>query len=163
MPTLGLKLEFIYFREQTDARLEFGLHANYPLRTLSTKCEDFSDYLHALKKAVARNHIILVVGGFGKHASIVEVTGCAVGRAMLPCHPADPAQGLPEQLPEGAVPLFDIDGTMAGVVLESGEQSILLLSERSTDRTWLVKNRLAPYLAEKYRLLSEAADAEKGN
>lgn len=162
MSSLGLKLELIYFREQTDVRLEFGIRSEYPMRILTTSCEDFEEYLFALKKAVARNHVMIVVGGFGKRGSIIEVTALAVGRKMLPYQPAGNTPGAPAFLPEGALPIFE-GGAFVGLILESADQSILLLSERYFDRSALVKNQLAPYLATKYRALLDKSIQEKGS
>ena len=35
-----VRIEILYYKESTDVSLEFGLHGDYPVRMLSTSCDD---------------------------------------------------------------------------------------------------------------------------
>ena len=59
-----VKLEIIYFKQNNDISLEFGLHGDYPLRILSNRCNDKKSFIGLLKRAVSRSLIIVTVGGF---------------------------------------------------------------------------------------------------
>ena len=151
---ITLKAEIIYFCEQSDPRLEFGLSGDYPSRTLSPSCSDYREYLYALKKAVSRNNLILVVGGFGENGEMARVTGLAVGREPKRIDfqklGYGEVSGAPEMLPESGLPLVDKEGGFAGVLLESGPQAIVLLDEKNKNRGYIIRDLIAPYLSELY-------------
>lgn len=152
--SVGIKIEFIYFCQNNDPRLEFGIHGDYPMRTLSSSCEDYKQYLLSLKKAVSRNNIIIVVGGFNENGEIAEITGRAVGRRIVKYDYKKLGFGnvlfAPEKLPENSLPIIDKNGVFSGALLESGPQSIILISESSPDKVYVMKELIAPYIFEFY-------------
>ena len=151
---LGIKIEFIYFRENNDPRLEFGIHGDYPMRTLSSSCTEFKDYLNVLKKAVSRNNIIIVVGGFGQDGEIADITGRAVGRKTIKYDYQKLGFGkvinAPVKLPENALPIIDKNGVFSGALLESGPQAIIMIDENSPDKVYVMKELIAPFIFEFY-------------
>ena len=150
----NVRTEFIYYNTETDPVTEFGIRGNYPMRTLSTHCSEMHEYLAALKKAVSRNSIIVVIGGYGADGEIADVTGRAVGLQTVPFdyaalgfgHP----KGAPERLPSGCLPMIDASGEFVGILLESMPQAIFLLSENSSDRPYVAHELIAPYVFEFY-------------
>ncbi len=152
--SVGVKIEFIYYNQNNDPRLEFGIHGDYPMRTLSTSVGEFKEYLIALKKAVSRNNIIIVVGGFGEKAEIANITGRAVGRRIVKYDYVKLGFGkliaAPEKLPEECLPIIDKNGVFSGALMESGKQAIILLSENCPDKVYVVKELVAPYIFDFY-------------
>jgi hypothetical protein len=151
---VGIKIEFVYFRENNDPRLEFGIHGDYPMRILSSSCEDFKQYLLTLKKAVSRNNIIIVIGGFGENGEITDITGLAVGRRTVKYDYQKLGFGnvinAPKKLPENSLPIIDKNGVFSGVLLESGPQAIFLINENSPDKVYVMKELIAPFIFEFY-------------
>jgi hypothetical protein len=151
---VGIKIEFVYFRENNDPRLEFGIHGDYPMRILSSSCEDFKQYLLTLKKAVSRNNIIIVIGGFGENGEIADITGRAVGRRTVKYDYQKLGFGnvinAPKKLPENSLPIIDKNGVFSGVLLESGPQAIFLINENSPDKVYVMKELIAPFIFEFY-------------
>lgn len=151
---VGIKIEFVYFRENNDPRLEFGIHGDYPMRILSSSCEDFKQYLLTLKKAVSRNNIIIVIGGFGENGEITDITGRAVGRRTVKYDYQKLGFGnvinAPKKLPENSLPIIDKNGVFSGVLLESGPQAIFLINENSPDKVYVMKELIAPFIFEFY-------------
>ncbi len=158
----SLKAEFIYFREKSDPILEFGFGGDCPMRILSSFCEDMKGYLHALKKAVSRSHITVVVGGFGENGEIAEITGLAVGREPVSYDYARLGYGniadAPSRLPKMSLPLIDKERKFAGILMESGPQAIILLDERNRNRAYLVRELLNPYISELFSSTTDRKD-----
>lgn len=151
----SVKVEFIYYRETGDPRLEFGLNGNFTTRVLSTSCEEDKEYLYALKKAVSRNTVIIVVGGFRNDGHLAKLTALAIGRK---CEEYDfvgtgygNIVGAPDLLPEKCLPLVDTNSTFAGILLESGPQSIIMLSENNPNKAFIIKEYISPYVEEKHK------------
>ena len=45
-----VRIEILYYKESTDVSLEFGLHGDYPVRMLSTSCDDIESFSALLKE-----------------------------------------------------------------------------------------------------------------
>ena len=154
---IGIKIEFVYFRENNDPRLEFGIHGDYPMRILSSNCDDYKQYLNVLKKAVSRNNIIIVVGGFADAGAIADITGRAVGRRTVKYDYQKLGFGnvinAPQKLPENCLPIIDNCGVFSGALLESGPQAIILINENSPDKVYVMKELIAPFIFEFYNSL----------
>lgn len=147
----NIKLEIIYYETESDAMLEFGLQGNFALRILSARVNNAVELVAALKKASLRNEFIVVVGGFENNA-IAGVIAKAIGRAEVPVSQYEPgAEGNEIIVPEGAIPLVNDDGAVCGAVIESGYQSILLLSGEKARRDAVLRPLLLPYLTERYK------------
>lgn len=145
-----LKLEIIYFKQNADIELEFGLHGEYPLRLLTASSDEPRDFLKKLKRAVGRSTIILTVGGFSDN--LPQILGRSVGaeptavdREKYDIHEPDGEIVMPR----GAVPIA-VNGTYGGCVLESGAQSIIMLGENRRLRKKIVSSLVVPYIKEHY-------------
>lgn len=146
-----LRLEIIYFKQNADIELEFGLHGEYPMRLLTASSDEPRDFLKKLKRAVGRSTIILTIGGFSD--GLPQILGKSVG---LESSAADREKyGISEPggeiiMPNTAVPIV-INGIYGGCVLESGAQSIIMLSENRKPRKKIVSSLLVPYIKEHYK------------
>lgn len=162
---VDVKIDVIYFCEESDLKMEFGLHGKYPLRLLSNKTTDEKTFINALKKAVQRSEIIITVGGFLGEKNLPMLISRAISR--------EPKEvdyerfkirktGRKIYLPRGAFPIVDSFGILLGCVIESGPQSIVMLSEDDTERSRLLSTIIVPYIEEHYKTynLQEPADSE---
>ena len=151
----SVKVEFIYYNENGDPRLEFGLNGNFTTRVLSSYCSEDKEYLYALKKAVSRNTIIIVVGGFRDDGHLMKVTALSIGRKIESYDFVGMGYGkvanAPDLLPEKCLPLVDKEGQFAGILLESGPQSIIMLSENNPNKSFIIKEYISPYVEEKHK------------
>lgn len=149
-----IRMEIIYFCESSDIKLEFGLRGEYPLRLLSSSSNDYRSFLTALKKAAARSEVIITVGGFFGKKYLPEILGRSINHK---CKEIDLAKyGLnyinkPLLLPDGAIPLVSANGKFGGCVIESGPQSIIMLTEDTRVRLSLLFELVVPYITEHYQ------------
>lgn len=156
----NIKLEIIYYATESDAALEFGLQGNFSVRILSSHVQNAAGLVAALKKASVRNEFIVVVGGF-EDSAVVGVIAKAIGREMVPAAQYMDLQPDKELLvPADAIPLVAENGAVCGAVIESGYQSILLLSGEKQRRDLVLGPLLLPYLNERYQEIHAAQFAE---
>lgn len=157
----NIKLEIIYFKTEPDAALEFGLQGNFAVRILSSRVQNAAGLVGALKKASVRNEFIVVVGGF-EDGAVTGVIAKAIGRELVPA--AQYMNGQPDgglSVPADAIPLVAENGALCGAVIESGFQSILLLSGDGQQRELVLKPLLLPYLNERYSEIHASQAAEE--
>ena len=74
-----VKIEILYYKTSSDVSLEFGLHGNYPMRLLSSPCNDKKTFLSQLKRAVSRSEIIITIGGYNED-NIPSFIARAIGK-----------------------------------------------------------------------------------
>ncbi|MBQ7288899.1 MAG: SpoIID/LytB domain-containing protein [Clostridia bacterium] len=147
----NIKLEIIYYKTEPDAMLEFGLQGNFAMRILSSRAQNAAEIIAALKKASVRNEFIVVVGGF-EDKEVVQVISRAIGREAVPVSQyTEAAQNEEILVPTDAIPLVAENDCLCGAVIESGYQSILLLSGEKQRRDMVLKPLLLPYLTERYK------------
>lgn len=157
-----VRIEIIYFKQDSDIKLEFGLSSEYPIRLLSSKVSDEISFLKRLKTASLRSPIIITVGGFSKKdVYLPEIVAKATNLEMTE---TDFGKYKTENngkilLPKGAVPIIYSDGTFNGCVIESGPQSIIMLPEDETNRMKLIKELIVPYISEHYRTFNLTEDS----
>lgn len=160
-----VRIEIIYFKQDSDIKLEFGLSSDYPIRLLSSRVSDEVSFLKRLKTASLRSPIIITVGGFCDDTYLPEIVAKATNLQMTEM---DSGKYKSENtgtvlLPSGAVPIIYSDGSFNGCVIESGPQSIIMLPEDDTNRMKLLKELIIPYISEHYRVydLEETDMAEE--
>ncbi len=147
-----MKLEVIYYRLNSDVKLEFGLHGDYPLRLLTDTCNDPKSFLHSLKRAVQRSAVIITVGGFNYDCYLPSVLALSVGRGTVELDLQK--NGIvnidcPAIIPDNSYPIV-MNGTFCGCVLESGPQSIIMLTDNKRTRLDVIQKLIVPYLTEHY-------------
>lgn len=147
----NIKLEIIYYNTEPDAVLEFGLKGNFAVRILTDHVQSAPELITAMKKAALRNEFLVIVGGF-EDEEIIGVVAKAIGRELVSASRYMPVRPEDERrIPADAIPLIAENGQLCGAVVESGYQSILLLSEEKQRRDNVLKSLLLPYLSERYR------------
>ncbi len=147
----SIKIDIIYFGVERDTKMEFCFNDfdKMPVRTLATAAEGRDDFLYALKRAVYRSDIVIVVGGLSSKIYIPGIIGAAVGATAEKVDYkalgfAEPAQPL--VFPKGAIPLVTPNNHIGGMLLEKGRQSIIVLSEDATIRHQLLEELIYPYI-----------------
>ena len=147
-----LKTEIIYYCDKTDFEFEFNLNATSPMR-LFTDCPDNEKgFLSSLSLAVSRSRIIFITAVF--EDKFVETIANAIGFRTETIIPEE--YGIIEKLSNkfisGGVPLVTSNGVYAGIILESGPQSLILITNNRAIRKQLMSELVKGYILD----LSEA-------
>jgi stage II sporulation protein D len=145
-----VKIEIIYFKSKADVSLEFGLHGDYPVRMLSTSCDNLTSFYHSLKRAISRSEIILITGGYTSNDYIPSFLSKALS---TPIYTPDYKSfniitNDNYKLPENAVPLAGSNRIFGGFLIESGPQTIISLTEDKKTRLLITKEIIVKYITE---------------
>lgn len=144
-----VKIEILYYKTSADVSLEFGLHGNYPLRLLSSSCNDKKSFLTQLKRAVSRSEIIITVGGYSED-NLSSFIARAIGKKGVV--PDYLKSGIITEhkymLPEGSIPLASKNKNFGGFLIECGPQTIISFTDNKKVMLDIVKKFLVDYITE---------------
>ena len=146
----NLKLDIIYHQSPSDFEMEFNLRANCPIRLLTDKTDDKKAFVKALARDVARSRVIMCCGQLFGNDGLINTTAKAIGTGTAVCD--SKTYGINGQedihIINGSTPLVTPDGYFGGCIIESGPQTIILLTENKSFRKAIMKNLIHPYLVE---------------
>lgn len=143
---ISLKTEIIYLKCATDFEFEFNLNAAVQMR-LFTECPaDDKAFLSALSLAVSRSRAIIITSKFDE-ALITKLAG-SIGFKTETIVPEEYgiAKMETDKLITGGVPLVTEDGIYAGIILESGPQSLIIITNERKTRKALMNKLVHTYL-----------------
>ncbi|MBQ5765297.1 MAG: SpoIID/LytB domain-containing protein [Clostridia bacterium] len=145
-----LTLEVVYLNQPTDFKMEFDLCAAGNVRFLSAITKTKNEFLSALSKSVSRSRVIVTVGSFNPLDSeyLPKIVANATGYILKPVDKSkfqivNDGELL---LPDTALPVVDFKGNLAGSVLESNDQSIIMLSSNREHRHNVLGELVIPYI-----------------
>lgn len=143
---INLKTEIIYFKCNNDFEFEFNLNTALQIR-LFTECPtNGKALLGALSLAVSRSRAIIITSKFDEEL-ITKLAG-AIGFNTETINPAE--YGITkmstDKLITCGVPLVTNDGIYAGIILESGPQSLIIITDERTTRKKLMSELVHGYL-----------------
>ncbi len=144
----NLKLDIIYYKTSSDFEMEFNLSGCCRMRIFKDKIESRKELVTALARDVARSKIIVIVTDlFGEDCAIPTISR-AIG---LPLVSTDKeAFGINTEdevlMPNTAVPLVTKTGIYGGCILESGPQSIIIVSNVRALRHEIMKSYVHNYI-----------------
>ncbi len=144
----NLKVDIIYYDTPTDFELEFNLCGCCRMRLLTDKTNDQKLFLHMLARSVSRSRAILVFGKlFGKSGAI-NLVAQSIGKNLEPVdnslYNIDSKDEI--KIIEGSLPLVTDDGYFGGCIIESGPQTIIVLSDNKTVRKSIMSTLIHPYI-----------------
>lgn len=146
----NLKLDIIYHQSPSDFEMEFNLRANCPVRLLTDKTNDRKEFVKALARDVARSRVIVCCGPLFGNDGLINTIAKAIGAGTAACD--SKTYGINSQenihIINGSTPLVTPDGYFGGCIIESGPQTIILLTENKSFRKAIMKNLIHPYLVE---------------
>ena len=126
----NLKLDIIYYKTSTDFELEFNLNGCCRMRIFKDKIDTQKEFVNALARDVARSKIIIIVTDLFGENSGVPTLAKAIGLPLTV--PDKNAYGIETDqeihIPYTAVPLVTKTGIYGGCIIESGPQSIIVIS-----------------------------------
>ncbi len=145
-----VRIEILYYKTNSDISLEFGIRGNYPIRLLSTVCDSLEDFLHSLKRSLQRSEIIITVGGYDGTNYLPSLIAKAVGTScIIPNYKnLNIIKKKDYPIPEQSVALAPKSRKFAGFILESGQQSIISLTDDKNVRIEAVNEIVSKYITE---------------
>ena len=146
----SMKVDIVYYVVPTDFELEFNLSGCCRMRLLTSLSHDRKGYVEALARAVSRSKIILACGPIFGEDGLIYMTSKAIGRPLTLINNRD--YGIADEqnvrVIEGSLPLVTSSGLFGGVIIESGPQTIIILSENRDVRKNIMQTLIHPYIQE---------------
>lgn len=146
----NLKVDIIYHLVPSDFEMEFNLGGCCRMRLLTEKTQDRKTLINALAKSVDRSQIIVICGPLFSDSGLISTVASAISKGLSVADRTKFSIKSNEEIRiiDGSVPLVSKDGYFGGCVIESGPQSIILLTENKTLRKSIMKNLIHPYVEE---------------
>ena len=158
----NLKVDIIYYRTNTDFEMEFNLCGCCRMRLLTDKSPDKKAVLHSLSRAVSRSRIIIITGALFGDDGIINLVSKAIETRLEAVDNKTYGISGDEAIKilKGATPLVTADGYFGGCIIESGPQTMVLVSENKNIRKYVMENLIHPYIEQLCAIeLSEKAAA----
>lgn len=144
----NIKVDVIYYLTATDFEFEFNLGGCCHMRLLNDKANDKKSFVNSLARAVSRSQIIISCGPLFGEDGLIATAAAAINRGLQPLD--NKTFGISDdseiKIIEGAVPLVTPEGYFGGCIIESGNQSIITLTENRTIRRTIMKTLVHPYI-----------------
>ncbi len=146
----NIKVDIIYYNTGTDFELEFNLCGCCRMRLLTDKVSDKKTFVHDLARAVSRSRVILIAGQLFGENGIMELVAHSISKTLTDVD--NNRYGISAdskiQIINGATPLVTPEGYFGGCIIESGPQSMVLLSDNKAIRKTVMNNLIHPYIAD---------------
>ena len=153
----NIKVDVIYYKCPTDFEMEFNLCGCCRMRMLTDKTADRSGFIRALSRAVSRSRVIICSGPLFDAEGLIRSVAAAIGKPLETVDSA--AYGIRGnarvEIIKGSMPLVSTDGMFGGCIIESGPQSIVILTESRSIRKSLMNDLIHPYIEELSRAVAE--------
>ncbi len=126
----NLKVDIIYYKTSSDFELEFNLSGCCRMRIFKDKVENAKGLVTTLARDVARSRIILIVTDLVGDKNGVEIVCSSIGYDYESIDKGAYSIKTDENIkaPRGSLPLVTKSGQYGGCILESGKQSIIMVS-----------------------------------
>lgn len=147
----NIKVDVVYFSKSSDFEMEFNLCGCCRMRLLTEKGDSTKKtFVENLAVAANRSRIIIACGPVEGEGNIIETTATAIKAPITQVNNKDfgIASETPAEIITGALPLVSSSGVFGGCVIESGPQSIILITDDKAVRKNLMKNLIHPYIEE---------------
>ncbi len=156
----NLRSDIIYYKTNSDFELEFNLCGCCRMRLLTDKPSNKKAFVHSLARAVSRSRVILIAGPLFGEESTVKTVAQALGTETEITNNAEFNIATDDEIEiiKNSIPLVSDDGLFGGCIIESGPQTMILLTDNKTLRKKLMKALIHPYIAELYAAESTTKD-----
>lgn len=146
----NLKVDIIYHLTPSDFEMEFNLCGCCRMRLLNDKTTDKKSFIRALARDVARSRIIIACGPLFGADGLISIVATAIGNSTTICDNKTYGINGNEKIHiiNGSTPLVTPDGYFGGCIIESGPQTIILLTENKAFRKNIMQNLIHPYVEE---------------
>lgn len=144
----NIKVDIIYYLISSDFEMEFNLCGCCRMRLLTDKATDKKSFVGMLARAVSRSRVIIGCGALFGDNGLISTVASAIAKPLTAADNA--AYGIKTDdkinIIKGSTPLVTPDGLFGGCIIESGPQTIILLSESKSIRKIVMKNLIHPYI-----------------
>ncbi len=147
----NIKVDVVYFSKSSDFEMEFNLCGCCRMRLLTEKGDSTKKtFVENLAVAANRSRIIIACGPVEGEGNIIETTATAIKAPLTRVNNKDYGivSETSAEIITGALPLVSSSGVFGGCVIESGPQSIILITDDKAVRKNLMKNLIHPYIEE---------------
>ena len=146
----NLKVDIIYHLTPSDFEMEFNLCGCCRMRLLNDKTTDKKSFVKALARGVSRSRVIIACGPLFGADGIINIVATAIGNGVSICDSKTYGIKSDEEIKiiNGSTPLVTDDGYFGGCIIESGPQTIILLTENKAFRKNIMQNLIHPYVEE---------------
>lgn len=146
----NLKVDIIYHLTASDFEMEFNLCGCCRMRLLNDKTSDKKSFVKALARDVARSRIIIACGPLFGADGLISTVATAIGGTTAVCDNNLYGINGDEKIHiiNSSTPLVTPDGYFGGCIIESGPQTIILLTENRAFRKSIMQNLIHPYIEE---------------
>lgn len=146
----NFKTDIIYYNTPADFELEFNLCGCCRMRLLNDKCSDKKSLLLSLSRAVSRSRVIIITAPLFDDENITKTIATAIGSNIQTID--NTAFGINSDakinIIKNATPLVTADGIFGGCIIESGPQTLILLTDSKSVRKTIMKTLIHPYIEE---------------
>lgn len=144
----NLKIDIIYYDTPSDFEFEFNLGGCCHSRVLNNRTSSPKEMIDCLSKAVGRSRVILIVGKLDGSDGLYSLISKAIGLPL--CEVNADEYGISAKSDTSVIanslPLVSTDGLLAGCIIESGPQSIILLPGAKSLRKDIAENLVFQYI-----------------
>lgn len=146
----NIKVDIIYYKTSTDFELEFNLCGCCRMRLLTDKVSDQKSFIHMLARGVSRSRVIIVIGSLFGNDGIIGTVAHAINKKLTVIN--NKSYGIPDddeiKIISGSTPLVTGEGYFGGCIIESGPQTMILLTDSKNVRKSIMHSLIHPYIEE---------------
>ncbi len=159
----NLRSDIIYYKSGSDFELEFNLCGCCRMRLLTDKPSNKKAFVHSLARAVSRSRVILIAGAIFGEENTIQIVSQALGTTteVVDNNAYNIASDDEIEIIKGSVPLVSSDGSFGGCIIESGPQTMILLTDNKTLRKNIMSTLIHPYISELYAAEVQANTEKK--
>ncbi len=148
----NLRSDIIYYKSSSDFELEFNLCGCCRMRLLTDKPSNKKAFVHSLARAVSRSRVILIAGAIFGEENTIQIVAQALSTTteVVDNNAYNIASDEEIEIIKGSIPLVSSDGSFGGCIIESGPQTMILLTDNKTLRKNIMSTLIHPYVSELY-------------
>ncbi len=143
-------IEGIYLNTEVDSTFD-NMMSSVADYTGSIKTDSAKEFLRTLAAALERSSVVIAIGPLSGKNGLINVMSKGLSLPMTEVDWA--AMGVTPVadtlMPKGAVPLLNGEDIPVGMILESGNQSIIVLSDDENTRAEMLQSYIEPYIGAK--------------
>lgn len=160
----NLRSDIIYYKSSSDFELEFNLCGCCRMRLLTDKPSNKKAFVHSLARAVSRSRVILIAGAIFGEENTIQIVSQALGTTteVVDNSAYNIASDDEIEIIKGSIPLVSSDGSFGGCIIESGPQTMILLTDNKTLRKNIMTTLIHPYISELYAAEVQANTESRG-
>ncbi len=146
----NFKTDIIYYNTNADFELEFNLCGCCRMRLLNDKCADKKTLLASLSRAFSRSRVIILTAPLFDGSNIIKTVSAAIGKSVekIDLNSYNINSSVDIEITKSSIPLVTADGIFGGCIIESGPQTLIMITDNKSVRKTIMKDLIHPYIEE---------------